>query len=128
MKRSAIIYSVIAAVALSACSGNLRQENRTLRNEIEQRRQALEEKQAAELQAAREDLAHTDSLLTETSRRHDELHEWVMQNSNRLTDQAPEVQRLNTMRIQRDSLTVRCEVLTALIKHILRQQEEQQDK
>ena len=123
MKRL-FIYAIIAIITLYACSGKLKRENKALRNEIEQRRQALEEKQAAELQSAREDLAHTDSLLTEVSRQHDELHEWVMQNSRRLSYQDPKVQQLNAIRILRDSLSVRCEVLAALIKHILRQQEE----
>lgn len=118
------VYAATAILLFPACSGSLRQENKALRSEIEQRQQALVDKQEAELMSARDDLQRSDSLLAEITARHDELHQWVMENSSRLGDGDESVLQLNKLRAQKDSLAARCEVLTAIIRRILRLQRE----
>ena len=121
MKRLLII--LLCGTALTACTSSLKKENEALREEIDERREALREKQLSELADAREQLALTDSLLTEAQREHDALHEWVMSHSTQLNERSPEVQRLNELRARRDSLHVAFETLAHKVKFFLRQTE-----
>ena len=125
MKSYFIALTCLACI-VSGCTSSLKKENQALRAEIEQRREALEAKQNSELEAARQAMAETDSLLTAVSREHDELHEWVMAHSSQMNDHSPEVIRLNTLRARRDSLNVEYQVLAAKIKHILYLQEQEE--
>ena len=120
MKRVSPYVILVAMLLLLGCSSKLKQENEALRNEIDQRREALQNKQQTELQQARDELAVTDSLLEAVTTEHDTLHEWVMAHSTELNDQSEPVIRLNTLRARRDSLHVRAEVLSAKVVHILR--------
>ena len=65
-----------------------------------------------------------DTLLEKAKREHDELHAWVMDHSSRMTDRSPEVQRLNRLRAQRDSLQERFNALCYKIKYIKKKQAE----
>ena len=105
MKRYIIIMCSCAAL-LSGCSSGLKQENEALKEEIAQRREALDTNQQQEIAALRQQLAVTDSLLTVAKREHDEQHEWVMAHATELADHSPEVLRLNRLRARLDSLQV----------------------
>lgn len=121
MKR--LLIFLLCGIALTACTSSLKKENEALREEIDERREALREKQQSELADAREQLALTDSLLTVAQREHDALHEWVMSHSTQLNDHSPEVQRLNELRARRDSLHVAFETWAHKVKFFLRQTE-----
>ena len=114
---------LLCGIALTACTSSLKKENEALREEIDERREALREKQQNELADAREQLALTDSLLTIAQREHDELHEWVMSHSTQLNDRSPEVLRLNDLRARRDSLQVAFETWAHKVKFFLRKTE-----
>ena len=115
-----IILIMCSAIAFAACTSKLKKENEALRNDIDQRRQALTEKVAHELEDARRELASTDSLLELASAEHDSLHQWVMSHATSLNDQSEPVRRLNQLRQRRDSLQVEFEKQAHKVKFYLR--------
>lgn len=115
-----ILSLLLLCVVLSGCSSRLKKENEALRKEIDERREALHDKQQGELLDARRQLALTDSLLTVVQREHDELHAWVMSHGSDLNGSSPEVLRLNRLRSRRDSLQMEFESLAHKVKFYLR--------
>jgi len=122
MKR--IVICMLCAAAIAACTSKLKKENELLAEEIGERKEALAEHQQQSLEQAQRDLAVTDSLLEDATRQHDELHQWVMDHASAMSDQSPEVQRLNMLRERCDSLKVRFEVLAQTIKYIRKKQKD----
>jgi hypothetical protein len=108
---------------ITACDSKLKKENEELRQDIDERREALAAKQLSELAEARREMAIADSLLTEVTQQHDELHEWVMSHATRLNDHSPEVVKLNNLRAQRDSLRVVYETQAHKVKFFLKKTE-----
>lgn len=108
---SAIALFLVVAVAMG-CTDKSR------RAEIEQRKEALVQKQDSALAEAQQRLAWVDSALEATKAEHDRQHEWVMANSTKLKDNSPEVLKLNQLRAHRDSLQAEWETLGAKIKYI----------
>jgi len=94
--------------------------SRTYPKAFEQRRAALGLKQEASLKQAQQELAIVDSTLETVKRRHDAQHAYVMEHATTLKDSDPEVQELNRLRLQRDSLQVKFETLCGKIKYIHR--------
>jgi hypothetical protein len=111
-------------LVLTACTSNLKKENEALRDEIDERREHLENSLKVNLEAARQELAVTDSLLGIAKREHDEQHEWVMSHATALGEQSPEVLRLNRLRAQRDSLQVEFERQAQKVKFYMKKTEE----
>ena len=109
---------MLCVAAMTGCTSKLKKENEALTAEIAERREALKEHQQQSLKDAQRDLAITDSLLEDATRRHDELHQWVMEHAATLNDASPEVVRLNGLRQTVDSLKERFEVLAETIKYI----------
>ena len=107
---------MLGVLVLTACTSNLKKENEALRDEIEERRENLETSIQNNLEAARQELAVTDSLLNIAKREHDEQHEWVMSHATQLNEQSPEVLKLNQLRAQRDSLQVEFEKQAQKVK------------
>ena len=103
-------------LALVACTSNLKKENEALHDEIEERREQLDNSLKEKLEAAQAELEATDSLLEKARREHDEMHEWVMSHATQLNDQSPEVLRLNSLRARRDSLKVAFETQAQKVK------------
>ena len=122
--RRYLFIILLGVVALSGCTSKLKKENEALAQEIAERREALKEHQEESLKNAQQELGRTDSLLEETSRQHDELHQWVMEHAASLDEKSPEVIRLNELRARRDSLKERFEVLAETIKYIHKKQKE----
>lgn len=108
---------MLVSALLSGCADNSRQK------EIEQRRQALKEKQETSLAQAQQDLARVDSMLEAAKMRHDAQHKFVMEHVSQLKDDSPEVVELNRLRARRDSLETEWKTLGAKIKYIRKMQE-----
>lgn len=117
-----LLIIMLAAVACSCGDSKLKRENAQLKEEIEERREALEGKKKRELASARMELTHTDSLLDAVRREHDELHRRVMSASTRLNDHSPEVLRLNALRASLDSLGVEYQKQVHKVKFYLRKE------
>ena len=114
-----LLYTMLGVLVLTACTSNLKKENEALRDEIEERRENLETSIQNNLEAARQELAVTDSLLNIAKREHDEQHEWVMSHATQLNEQSPEVLKLNQLRAQRDSLQVEFEKQAQKVKFFM---------
>ena len=114
-----LLYIMLGVLVLTACTSNLKKENEALRDEIEERRENLETSIQNNLEAARQELAVTDSLLNIAKREHDEQHEWVMSHATQLNEQSPEVLNLNQLRAQRDSLQVEFEKQAQKVKFFM---------
>ena len=112
---------MLASALLSGCADNSRQK------EIEQRRQALKEKQETSLAQAQQDLARVDSMLEAAKMRHDAQHKFVMEHATQLKDDSPEVVELNRLRARRDSLEAEWKTLGAKIKYIRKMQAKDTD-
>lgn len=108
---------MLVSALLSGCADNSRQK------EIEQRRQALKEKQETSLAQAQQDLARVDSMLEAAKMRHDAQHKFVMEHVSQLKDDSPEVVELNRLRAHCDSLETEWKTLGAKIKYIRKMQE-----
>ena len=122
MKRlSSLLWVFTAALLLFMACGP-----KSRRDEIEQRKAALKQKQDSTLQATQQQLAQVDSALEAAKIEHDQLHKWVMEHSTKLNNHSPEVEKLNQLRAHRDSLQVEWETLGAKIKYIRKKQEERQ--
>ena len=104
-----LLICTLCALAVTACTSKLKKENEELRQEIAERRTALSERMQTELDEARRQLQHTDSLLNIARQEHDAQHEKVMSHATALNDQSPEVLLLNSLRQRRDSLQVEFE-------------------
>ena len=111
-----LLYIMLGVLVMTACTSNFKKENEALRDEIEERRENLETSIQNNLEAARQELAVTDSLLNIAKREHDEQHEWVMSHATQLNEQSPEVLKLNQLRAQRDSLQVEFEKQAQKVK------------
>ena len=109
---------LIALALLTACAHQSR------RDEIDDRRDALIERQETELQHAQERLAVVDSMLEQARADHDSLHAWVMANATQLSDTDEAVLRLNRLRAHRDSLEAEWRTLGAKIQYIHQRQEQ----
>lgn len=107
-----LTFLLALAAMLTACG------NHSRRDEIEARKNALQQKQDSALAAAQQQLAEVDSMLIEANRRHDEQHQWVMTHAAQLNDHSPKVQQLNSLRARRDSLQAQWQVLGAKIRYI----------
>ena len=114
-----LLYIMLGVLVMTACTSNLKKENEALRDEIEERRENLETSIQNNLEAARQELAVTDSLLNIAKREHDEQHEWVMSHATQLNEQSPEVLKLNQLRAQRDSLQVEFEKQAQKVKFFM---------
>ncbi len=109
---------MLSVAALTGCTSKLKKENEALASEIAERREALKEHQQQSLKDAQRELAVTDSLLEDATRRYDELHRLVMEHAATMNDASPEVVELNGLRRTVDSLKERFEVLAETIKYI----------
>lgn len=115
---------MLCVASIMGCSSKLKRENKALAQEIAERREALKEHQRSAHEEAQRELAVTDSLLEVATREYDELHEWVMEHATQLSEQSPEVARLNRLHAYCDSLKERFEVLAETIKYIRKKQAE----
>lgn len=107
---------------LVACTDNSR------RQEIEQRRAALKHKQDSTLQASQRELAVVDSTLQAVKAEYERMKAEVEQHKAELKATAEELTALTMMRVRRDSLQTRWDVLGATIKYIRQKQNEYQQK
>ena len=110
-------------LALASCTSNLKKENEALHDEIDERREQLDNSLKEKLEAAQKELEATNSLLEKARREHDEQHEWVMSHATQLNDRSPEVLRLNSLRAQRDSLQVEFEKQAQKVKFYMKKVE-----
>ncbi len=117
------IYIMSGLLALASCSSNLKKENEALHDEIDERREQLDNSLREKLEAAQKELEATNSLLEKARREHDEQHEWVMTHATQLNDHSPEVLRLNSLRAQRDSLQVEFEKQAQKVKFYMKKVE-----
>lgn len=118
-----LLYIMLGVLVMTACTSNLKKENEALRDEIEERRENLETSIQNNLEAARQELAVTDSLLNIARQEHDEQYEWVMENAMELNDRSPEVLQLNRLRARRDSLQVEFEKQAQKVKFYMNKTE-----
>ena len=109
------IYIMSGLLALASCSSNLKKENEALHDEIDERREQLDNSLKEKLEAAQKELEATNSLLEKARREHDEQHEWVMSHATLL--------RLNSLRAQRDSLQVEFEKQAQKVKFFMKKVE-----
>ena len=107
---------------LVACTDNSR------RQEIEQRRAALKHKQDSTLEASQRELAVVDSTLQAVKAEYERMKAEVEQHKAELKATAEELTALTMMRVRRDSLQTRWDVLGATIKYIRQKQNEYQQK
>lgn len=114
-----ILYIMCSALAFTACTSNLKKENEALRDEIDERREQLETNLQENLEIARKELAATDSLLSHSRSEYESQHEWVMSHAIKLSDDSPEVLRLNRLRAQCDSLQVEFEKQAQKVKFFI---------
>ncbi len=119
MRKIFVILTI--ATLLTGCTGHSR------RSEIEARRQAIAQRQDSALADAQARLALVDSMLEAVKAEHDREHAWVMSHATTLSEQSPEVLRLNRLRARRDSLEAEWQTLGAKIRYIRRLQEKHQD-
>lgn len=111
-----------AALCLQACTDGSR------RAEIEKRRAALRHKQDSTLLASQQDLAVTDSALEAVKAEYETMKAEVEQHKAELKATPEELTALTRLRMKRDSLQTRWDVLGATIKYIKIKQTEQQQK
>lgn len=118
-----LLYIMSGLLALGSCTSNLKKENEALHDEIDERREQLDNSLKEKLEAAQKELEATNSLLEKARREHDEQHEWVMSHATQLNDRSPEVLRLNSLRAQRDSLQVEFEKQAQKVKFFMKKVE-----
>lgn len=118
-----ILLMMMCAALIAGC-GQGKKNNDDLQDEIDERREALAERQSKELAETESELEAVDTLLERAKREHDEMHAWVMAHHAQMTDRSPEVLRLNSLRAHRDSLQERFNALCYKIKYIKKKQEE----
>ena len=113
-----IILPILAILILTACG-----ETKT-RKEINQRKNALVEKQATELKKAQAELWKTDSLLQLTNQKFDSLTKEVELHKQSLKATPEELTALTQLRIKRDSIRTQYEALGLKIRYIHKKQKE----
>lgn len=94
------------------------------RPEIEQRRAALKHKQDSTLEAAQRELALVDSALEAVSAEYERKKAEVEQHKAELNATGEELTALTLLRMRRDSLQTRWDVLGATIKYVRQKQKE----
>ena len=104
---------------LSACTDGSR------RTEIAQRKAALRHKQDSTLLASQHELALVDSALEATKAEYERMKAEVEQHRQELCATADELTGLTLLRMKRDSLQTRFDVLCAKIRYIHKKQKEQ---
>lgn len=122
MRRLFLLSAIVAAVLLGACTDSSR------RTEIEQRRAALRHKQDSTLEASQRELATVDSTLEAVKAEYERMKAEVEQHKAELKATAEELTALTMLRMRRDSLQTRWDVLGATIKYIRQKQDEYQQK
>lgn len=113
------------AMAVVLCAGC---NDSSRRAEIEQRRAALRHKQDSTLQASQRELAAVDSTLDAVKAEYERMKAEVEQHKAELRATADELTALTLLRMKRDSLQTRWDVLGATIKYIRQKQNEYQHK
>ena len=111
-----VILPILAILILTACG-----ETKT-RKEINQRKNALVEKQATELKKAQAELWKTDSLLQLTNQKLDALTKEVEAHKQALKATPEELTALTRLRIKRDSIRTQYEALGLKIRYIHKKQ------
>ena len=111
-----IALAVLTALLITACG-----ETKT-RKEINQRKNALVEKQATELKKAQAELWKTDSLLQLTNQKLDALTKEVEAHKQALKATPEELTALTQLRIKRDSIRTQYEALGLKIRYIHKKQ------
>lgn len=117
-KRFLIGFALIIAIFMTMACGNSR------RDEIEQRRAALRQKQDSSLLAAQQELAIVDSALQIIKAEYEKKKNDVEAHKAALQATEEELTGLTLLRIQRDSLQVQWNMLGAKIKYIRQKQKE----
>ena len=117
-KRTLIAFALIIATLMTMACGNSRKD------EIEQRRTALKQKQDSSLLAAQQELAIVDSTLEVIKAEYEKKKNEVEAHKAALQATEEELTDLTLLRIQRDSLQVQWNVLGAKIKYIRQKQKE----
>ena len=113
-----VILPILAILILTACG-----ETKT-RKEINQRKNALVEKQATELKKAQAELWKTDSLLQLTNQKLDALTKEVEAHKQALKATPEELTALTQLRVKRDSIRTQYEALGLKIRYIHKKQKE----
>ena len=113
-----IALAVLTALLITACG-----ETKT-RKEINQRKNALVEKQATELKKAQDELWKTDSLLQLTNQKLDALTKEVEAHKQALKATPEELTALTQLRVKRDSIRTQYEALGLKIRYIHKKQKE----
>ena len=111
-----IALAVLTALLITACG-----ETKT-RKEINQRKNALVEKQATELKKAQAELWKTDSLLQLTNQKLDALTKEVEAHKQALKATPEELTALTQLRVKRDSIRTQYEALGLKIRYIHKKQ------
>ena len=114
-----VILPILAILILTACG-----ETKT-RKEINQRKNALVEKQATELKKAQAELWKTDSLLQLTNQKLDALTKEVEAHKQALKATPEELTALTQLRIKRDSIRTQYEALGLKIRYIHKKQKKE---
>lgn len=107
----------MAVAMLSACGPKSR------RNEIEQRKEALKQKQDSALTASQQELAWVDSALQAAIVRYDQLQEQLHAGKHTSTQMKQLGDEITAARLHRDSLQIRYDVLCGKIRYIHHKQE-----
>jgi len=118
MKRYFFVISLIVATLLTAACGNSR------RDEIEARKAALKHKQDSTLNASQQELAVVDSALEAVKAEYEQKKKEVEAHKAALQATPEELTELTLLRVQRDSLQVKWDVLGAKIRYIRQKQKE----
>ena len=113
-----IILPLLAILILTACG-----ETKT-RKEINQRKNALVEKQATELKKAQAELWKTDSLLQIANKEFETMTKEVEAHKKALKATPEELTALTQLRVKRDSIRTQYEALGLKIRYIHKKQKE----
>ena len=113
-----VVLLAVSLLLSASCTDNSR------RAEIEQRRAALKHKQDSTLEASQRELAVVDSTLEAVKAEYERKKAEVEQHKKELRATAEELTALTQLRMRRDSLQVRWDVLGAQIKYIRMKQGE----
>ena len=118
MKRYFFVISLIVATLLTAACGNSR------RDEIDARKDAQKHKQDSTLNASQQELAVVDSALEAVKAEYEQKKKEVEAHKAALQATPEELTELTLLRVQRDSLQVKWNVLGAKIRYIRQKQKE----
>ncbi|UKK54109.1 hypothetical protein [Prevotella sp. E2-28] len=118
MKRICIGLALIATFFLMTACGNSRKD------EIEARKAALKHKQDSTLNASQQELAVIDSVLEAVKAEYEQKKKEVEAHKAALQATPEELTELTLLRVQRDSLQVKWNVLGAKIRYVRQKQKE----